>query len=336
MKKKVFVFSFIFLIACSKTDKSIELLNNAVSNFNDIEVKHDIQLEILTILEQFYKSETVKLKQVNTIITLTDKNGILIFKDGKLTDIKKDNQVYKISDVNKIGITYNIGNVAKTGSLESGVYDGVHIRALKNGSISEVIFSKGDSLQLKEVYKNGNLKKKVDYISGLRDGVYAEFHVNNTKKVECEYLKGIKEGVYQEWFDTGKQKTKVLYQNGKKEGKQLFYFKDTQTMEFNNFYKNGHKEGLQIAWDENAKTKYKVYYKAGKLNGEAIVYQENSSLMKMKGKYVDDSRNGSFIIYNNKGQVYFSANYSYNELDTILVGTNEGEVKLYDLEVAFY
>ena len=332
MKSIVFIVIFFSLISCKESnDKVVHILQNAIEDFNEINNKHNIQSEILSILNFFVKSETFKTEYFNSSTILTEGSFELIFDNGELTSVKNVDTTYEIKDVRAIDVIYTKGEITKKGSLNSGVYNGTYMAAFED-FLLEVHLEKGDSLLLKETYSNGNLKREVKFHDGYRNGVYVEYYSNKIKKIECNYLNNLKEGFFLEWFDNGKLKTKVNYNEGIKIGEQIKYYKDVLTMQSKSFYKNGKRDGLAIAWFPNAKSKFKALYKKGKLHGEAVVYHENENIMKMKGNYSNGMKNGVFNVWNENGIGIFSSSYEHDELVKIIKGTLEEEIYLVEAE----
>ena len=99
---------------------------------------------------------------------------------------------------------------------------------------------------LKEWYRNGNLKKKQHYRRGFRDGVLEEYSEHGLPTHKATYKDGQRHGVDVQYDENGEPACVAEYSDGKLHGtRQVFYPGGKRSV---TFYEDG-KEGIWILYD---------------------------------------------------------------------------------------
>ena len=90
-------------------------------------------------------------------------------------------------------------------------------------------------------------------------GKTVDYYTKKIKKSETNYIDGIKQGKFFEWHDNGQLKKEGQFINGNLDGKITEWYKNGQTAKIENF-NNGRKDGEFAAWYETGSNKYKLIY----------------------------------------------------------------------------
>ena len=67
-------------------------------------------------------------------------------------------------------------------------------------------------------YENGEIKEKGEYVEGLKELEWKEFHENGKLLSTTNYNKGFKDGTFEVFFEDGKLKAFGSYENDKEQG----------------------------------------------------------------------------------------------------------------------
>lgn len=138
-------------------------------------------------------------------------------------------------------------------------------------------------------YSNGKKKKEVNFINGLKEGVYMTWYENGNKKSvkfyknnkldgaiitwyengqyerKVEFLQNKKHGDFESFYDNGQQKATGKYINNKKTGIHIGYYENGNKESYGN-YVDGAEDGIHTEWYENGTKCKEITYN----NGEVV------------------------------------------------------------------
>lgn len=117
-----------------------------------------------------------------------------------------------------------------------------------------------------EYYKPEQLKTRIHYIQGKREGRYNKWFSDGTLSYEATYVAGRREGPAQSWWSNGNIRSSSNYQRGIAEGEQLQWYKSGARFKKMTVL-NGREEGLQQSWRENGKIYNNYEAKNGRIFG---------------------------------------------------------------------
>jgi antitoxin component YwqK of YwqJK toxin-antitoxin module len=226
------------------------------------------------------------------------------------------------------GVEYNYLNGLRDGPCKS----------IKNNSLQFTGFykkNKRDSIwTYYEETRTGEQQRKREechYCNDTLHGLYTAWYFKGNMKYKVNYIKGKKEGEWQEWYDNGNKKCIIKYKNdklaelvktyaynGKEIPTEIYY--TLQERYSDNKYKPGTiPDGYYISWDYDS-TKTEGYYMYELKNGAFKEYYKNGKL-KLSGIYSYGKKDGEFLIYHSNGQP--------ESIDHYIKDTRDGNCKQY-------
>lgn len=118
-----------------------------------------------------------------------------------------------------------------------------------------------------ELYSNGNIKTKSEYLAGKRSGYYKGWYSNGTKQFDRYYKKGLKVGAHIGWYKNNQKKFEFQFNDsGEYDGSVKEWYSSGQ--EFRSFnYQNGREEGSQQMWQQDGKIRANYVAKSGERFG---------------------------------------------------------------------
>jgi hypothetical protein len=75
-------------------------------------------------------------------------------------------------------------------------------------------------------FKNGQLKQRVTYKGGIRNGLMESFDENGQLQLRGNYKDGKLDGSYETFHDNGQLEQRGIYKNGKMDGLREYFDKD--------------------------------------------------------------------------------------------------------------
>ncbi len=338
MKKRKNTLLFVLIIifsACNNRKQSIEKLKFEKQELINYSNKTLIHVDLIKELEKFIGGNNqIEVKKENNITLLSLGENSIKLENDEIREIKTNKRTYLIDDYSNIELESIVNNKPTKGRVNEGVLDGILVTNI-DSDILEIKFLNGDTVAVKKYDNSGAIKLISNYKNNQKHGLYTEFYFDKKKKLEVTYIDSKKEGNLHEWYKNGKLRSNLKYRGNKLHGEQTYFYETTSTMRKKLFFKNGKREGKQVAWYENAKTMYVVYFKNDQLDGEAVIYHKNIDLMKMKGIYQEGYRNGDFTIWDDKGQGVFVAEYDFSEIKKMVKGEKE-EDPIIEIEDIFF
>jgi len=149
-------------------------------------------------------------------------------------------------------------------------------------------------------YENGQLKQKVTYKNGKKDGPYKFYYENGMLEVDGVFKDEGRGWVFESYNENGQLEQKGTFRDGKENGIFENYDENGQ-LSLRHTYKNGRQDGLFEAFYDNGQVLMRKNYKDGIMDGVAEMYDENGLLMAR-----DTYTNGKQITsetYNKKGDL---------------------------------
>lgn len=111
-------------------------------------------------------------------------------------------------------------------------------------------------------YEDGQLKSKVGYINGLKEGPAFEYYADGTMKESRNYASNRKHGQHLGWWPNGSQKFDYTFENGLQQGQSLEWFESGQMLRVNT-YVNGKEDGPQKMWEMDGKIRANYVVREG-------------------------------------------------------------------------
>ena len=175
-----------------------------------------------------------------------------------------------------------------------------------------------------EYYKNKQVKKRVTYKNGKRNGSSKKWFENGQIYTDGFFKDDKKEGVQKVWFENGQIKAELFFKDDKYGGVQKVWFKNGNPYfekSFNNdiekgiqrtWYENGNlnseinlidglQEGLQKTWYENGTIESEQFFKNGKFQGIQTIYNIDGQIK--SETYYEDGKKVNVDINKNKSDI---------------------------------
>ena len=176
-------------------------------------------------------------------------------------------------------------------------------------------------------YPNGQLKEKISYKEGLKDGKFTGYYQNGSKKYVKRYEDDIPAGKWQYYTMAGKTNAEEIYVDGKRDdewyrleqnGDVYYQFWDMDSLisEYADLhypngqliekisYKEGLKDGKFTGYYPSGKVEYVKRYEEDKPMGEWKFVKEDGSTKKIE-RYEMGKKNEEWITYEENGDVYY-------------------------------
>ena len=133
---------------------------------------------------------------------------------------------------------------------------------------------------------DGNVLQQGDYLDGIREGVWTEFHPNELVKLSVGYVNGAKQGQQIELDNRGQLEARSTFHVGVLHGQYVKY--------------------------NRTRIKEKKFYANGKLNGLNEIFYGNGVVME-ESNYVDGLRDGIAKWYDQEGNITIEYLYEKGE-----------------------
>ena len=186
-------------------------------------------------------------------------------------------------------------------------------------------------------YPNGQLKEKISYKEGLKDGKFTGYYQNGAKKYVKRYEQDLPAGKWQYYTMAGKTNAEEIYVEGKRNdewyrleenGDVYYQFWDMDSLisEYADLhypngqliekisYKEGRKNGKFTGYYESGQTKYIRTYKDDKLEGKYADYTESGQIL-LKQSYANDLLDGASKEWYLNGEVKVKSSYTAGKLN---------------------
>jgi len=131
------------------------------------------------------------------------------------------------------------------------------------------------------------ISQQGNYLNGMREGIWCEFHPNGLVQTATSYVNGVKEGLHIEMNANGQLAKRIFFHNDLRHG---------EYKEFN-----------------YATVKEQRTYKNGKIDGLVKIFYDNGKLME-DGMYQNGLREGVSKWYDQEGNVTITYEYKNGEL----------------------
>ncbi len=117
-----------------------------------------------------------------------------------------------------------------------------------------------------ECYENDQLKSKIGFHNGKRQGIVKKWFSNGILRYEYYYQQNRIEGVYKSWWNNGQQSEESFYNDGIKNGVEKKWYPTGQMAKLRTI-KNSREDGMQKAWLKNGKLYVNYEAKNGRIFG---------------------------------------------------------------------
>lgn len=196
-------------------------------------------------------------------------------------------------------------------TYKNGKEDGKSFQLINRGSSDAYTLTKqykngkydGEYL---EVYEDGTIKTKGNYIDGKKDGLWESFKQDGSRKGASETFKNgtvIKKVTY--YTDGSVEMERNFNDQGKQHGIEKKYAFDGGELTSEKNFVNGKQVGKQmrlVSSNQGSFYEYSVYNENGKKDGEfREVFVEKGQKEKTKGQYVNDKKHGKWYLGNSLG-----------------------------------
>lgn len=102
-------------------------------------------------------------------------------------------------------------------------------------------YYQNDTVQYKVIkYPNGNIKGKIPYIDGIKNGIEKDYYEDGTIESEVNYENGKINGIAKWYHPNGKLKVEANYLNGLEHGEMRFFYADGSFEQFSKFENGKH------------------------------------------------------------------------------------------------
>jgi antitoxin component YwqK of YwqJK toxin-antitoxin module len=118
-------------------------------------------------------------------------------------------------------------------------------------------------------YPNSQLKERINYKNGKKDGLYERYYINGQLHYRINYKNGKLNGLYEVWYKNILRE-KSNYLNGELNGEYDAWWTNGELSDRKN-YKNGKRDGISESWYDNGELWIKSNYIDGELDG---LYEE--------------------------------------------------------------
>ncbi|MEL6305101.1 MAG: hypothetical protein AAFQ20_09960, partial [Bacteroidota bacterium] len=117
-----------------------------------------------------------------------------------------------------------------------------------------------------QFHENGNLKEKVAYVNGKKQGKALKWYADGTLASEKNYFMNRLEGKSMMWWPNGNKSNESFYLNRQRHGVQTKWYPDGSKASVMRF-REGKEEGLQQAWLPTGKLYVNYEAKNGRFFG---------------------------------------------------------------------
>lgn len=140
--------------------------------------------------------------------------------------------------------------------------------AVDDGSAAD---ESGDEREIRETrYESGELKSRISYLDGVKDGEAIEYYKNGKVRLRYTFVQGKVNGIVKSYHESG-----ILEEEGQ--------------------YKDGQPHGLERQFDENGVLRYEQTYRNGKLHGTEKKYRDGK--LSWKKEYANGKQHGAYTVY---------------------------------------
>ncbi|MBK8806123.1 MAG: toxin-antitoxin system YwqK family antitoxin [Bacteroidales bacterium] len=115
-------------------------------------------------------------------------------------------------------------------------------------------------------WDNGNKKKEINFVNGIREGVYRTWFKNGNKESIKFYKNNLLEGAIISWYENGQYERKVEFRQDKKHGNFQAFYENGQ-VKSEGQYVNNKKIGIHIGYYENGQKESNGNFIDGVENG---------------------------------------------------------------------
>jgi antitoxin component YwqK of YwqJK toxin-antitoxin module len=261
---------------------------------------------------------------------------------GSKGEIERETN-YKDGEQNGPEIVYdNDGKVRSLTIYSAGKPTGAQTRTFSEYTLTANYDDKGNfDGEYAEIFNNGNVKIKGQYVKGKKEGVWETGRKDGQKTATEEYKDGdkVKETAY--YTDNTVQVVREM-KNGKKNGWERKYKYGDGSLTSELFYKDGEisssagtdgsgqpglvKQTKQMS--SNLGSFIQTFYQLnGRYEGEYTEQYVEGNAMKEKGQYANGKKEGTWVYETHQGEKEREENYSAGKLNGLLTKYTDGVIR---------
>lgn len=248
-----------------------------------------------------------------------------------LTSCEKTPKIISSHRLNKADGIYKYKEIPFTGTVIDTTLTGRVLLTFKCEK------GKPNGEHLEYFFDSGNLKERITYIDGKKEGSYKKINNNGVTIITGNYHENKKNGKWKKFYENGNLKTVGSYKDGIKIG------------EWKNFYENGNLENYGFYNNDEQNGKWTYYYRNGNIkasgffikgngrnlgktgvpkngrNGPWEFYNEETGQINVKIIYDEGRLSGNIEEYNSEGNIEFKATFKNDKLHgTVEEFNNQG------------
>jgi antitoxin component YwqK of YwqJK toxin-antitoxin module len=203
--------------------------------------------------------------------------------------------------------TFNLRNY---GNGPSGLWE-VFYDSLKKTKACEYYVSDGRLFgKHRHWYRNGQLKREINYHLGIQHGLHNEFNILGKKTFEGNYQHGNREGYFRAWYGNGQIRHERLYRFDLEDSIHTEWHINGQKSR-SAIYNLGELTGKESGWYETGQINFEKNYQNGLYHGIHNKYREDGFL-EFEGTYKEGKLEGYFILYHEDGKIFSRLLYKEN------------------------
>ncbi len=123
-------------------------------------------------------------------------------------------------------------------------------------------------------HDNGEVKSKVPYVNGKKQGVATEWLADGTKYIAQMWMDGKKQGVETWWWDNGMKRRELMYRDGKQHGLDRWWWDNGKNLSKTTWV-DGKQHGLLISMSEKGMKRWQQMWANDKRHGVETEWYEN-------------------------------------------------------------
>jgi antitoxin component YwqK of YwqJK toxin-antitoxin module len=281
----------------------------------------------------------LKIKQPNWRLEKLTTQKIIFYaptlKDCKETPVKE--MLYNLAG----NLIQETDLIALSEKENSYVYHGPSVIYDEKGRIQKIDFYIQGILdgECKDIYPNGLVKKKTQYVSGIKQGASTVYFDNGEIAKTCSYRNGKLNGECLTYYPNGLRESQLSYENDLLQGEATYWYDNGNlrakkhytygllndqrlTKAYTTFYPEnvtqevqgfayGLPTGAHIKYHSNGKESYKVNYKNGKKVGQELQFSD-SGILVAEGEFNNGIPTGKHYKKNSAGIIIFVGAYDDN------------------------
>ncbi len=164
-------------------------------------------------------------------------------------------------------------------------------------------------------WENRQTNEEINWVDGLRDGVYSEYTETGVLVARENWSRGVKHGEYAYYYPDGRIKNKGTFKNGNLDGEIWGYYTNGKAKYINN-YESGVRQGKTQTWFSNGSTEQIGYLVNNVPHGEVMAWYPDST-PRYQSEYKMGVLHGRYYRWHKTGCPAEESYYKNGNLDSI-------------------